>query len=215
MTLTLGQPLLELHRVFSIILVLTLITVVYWLFSVFIVYFTTSHMRAFKLCFWFDLLDIKKPTDPYRVYVQICSCLRKSFKCCMIWKCCGFCLFRPRSWTYFVLFLVSTCSHAPDHSPCLLLTLSDGVVAVAVGVVGHVSEQRVVGMWVFGAQAVSVCSCVCAAPPCEFAWKVTQQINISGRIKHTHTHKTKKTWTSDAVFGIFMLHANVFYWRNT
>lgn len=62
-----------------------------------------------------------------------------------------------------------------------LLTLSDGVIAVAVGVVGHVSEQRVVGMRVFGAQAVGVCSCVCAAPPCEFAWKVMKiQIDISG-----------------------------------
>lgn len=57
----------------------------------------------------------------------------------------------------------------------LIFTLSDGVVAVAVGVVGHVSEQRVVGVGVFGAQAVGVRSRVGAAPPCEFAWKAKQQ----------------------------------------
>ncbi len=53
---------------------------------------------------------------------------------------------------------------------CRLLTLFDGVIAVAVGVVGHVSEQRVVGVRVLGAQAVGVCSRVCASSPCEFAW---------------------------------------------
>lgn len=58
-----------------------------------------------------------------------------------------------------------------------LLTLLDGVVTVAVRVVGHVSEQRVVGMRVFGTQAVCICSCVCAAPPCEFAWKEMQQMD--------------------------------------
>lgn len=67
-----------------------------------------------------------------------------------------------------------TCSAPP------LLTLFDGVIAVAVGVVGHVSEQRVVGVRVFDAQAVGVCSCVGAAPPCEFAWKVMQRMATSG-----------------------------------
>lgn len=51
----------------------------------------------------------------------------------------------------------------------ILLTLFDSVIAVTVGVVGHVSEQRVVGMRVFSTQAVRVRSCVCAAPPCEFS----------------------------------------------
>ena len=41
-------------------------------------------------------------------------------------------------------------------------------------------RTRVVGVGVFGAQAVCVGSCVRAAPPCEFAWKEMQQINISG-----------------------------------
>lgn len=54
------------------------------------------------------------------------------------------------------------------HRIPYILTLFDGVVAVAVGVVGHVSEQRVVGVRVFGTQAVGVCSCVGAASPCEF-----------------------------------------------
>lgn len=67
-----------------------------------------------------------------------------------------------------------------DSGPplCSLLTLFHGVIAVAVGVVGHVSEQGVVGVGVFGTQAVCVCSCVGAASPCEFAWKVRQRINI-------------------------------------
>lgn len=59
------------------------------------------------------------------------------------------------------------------QATALVLTLSDGVIAVAVGVVGHVSEQRVVGMRVLGTQTIGVCSSVRAAPPCELAWKVT------------------------------------------
>lgn len=57
-----------------------------------------------------------------------------------------------------------------------LLTLFDCVVAVAVGVVGHVSEQRVVRVRVLGAQAVGVHGSVCAASPCEFAWKVRHRL---------------------------------------
>lgn len=53
-----------------------------------------------------------------------------------------------------------------------LPTLFDSVVAVAVGVVRHVSEQRVVGVRVFGAEAVSVRRRVGAAPPREFACKI-------------------------------------------
>lgn len=68
------------------------------------------------------------------------------------------------------------------RSQAAFLTLFDGVVAVAVGVVGHVSEQRVVGVRVFGAQAVSICGRVGAAPPCEFTWKVMKQKNI--RLTH-------------------------------
>lgn len=52
-----------------------------------------------------------------------------------------------------------------------LLTLFDGVVAVAVGVVRHVSQQRVVGVRVFGAQAVGVRGRVGAAPASELACK--------------------------------------------
>lgn len=58
---------------------------------------------------------------------------------------------------------------------CLVLTLFDRVITVAVGVVGHVSEQGVVGMRVFGAQAVCICSCICASPPCESAWKTMKR----------------------------------------
>lgn len=58
---------------------------------------------------------------------------------------------------------------------CPLLTLFDRVVAVAVGVVGHVSQQGVMGMRVFGAQAVCVCSRVCAASAREFTWKVKEK----------------------------------------
>lgn len=50
-----------------------------------------------------------------------------------------------------------------------IVTLFDGVVAVAVGVVGHVSQQRVVRVGVLGVQAVSVCSRVRAASPRELA----------------------------------------------
>lgn len=57
-----------------------------------------------------------------------------------------------------------------------LLTLFDGVVAVAVGVVGHVSEQGVVRVRVLGAQAVGVRGGVGAASPCEFAWKVRHRL---------------------------------------
>ena len=68
------------------------------------------------------------------------------------------------------------------HS-CPLLTLFDCVIAVAIRVVRHVSEQRVVGMRVLGAQAVCVCSRVCAAPACEFAWNVL--IKTGNGQKHT------------------------------
>lgn len=50
-----------------------------------------------------------------------------------------------------------------------VVTLFDGVVAVAVGVVGHVSQQGVVRVGVLGVQAVGVCSRVRAAPPRELA----------------------------------------------
>lgn len=43
---------------------------------------------------------------------------------------------------------------------------------MAVGVVGHVSEQGMVGMGVFGAQAVGICGRICAASSCEFTWKL-------------------------------------------
>lgn len=51
------------------------------------------------------------------------------------------------------------------------VTLFDGVVAVAVGVVGHVSQQGVVRVRVLGAQAVGIRGRVRAAPPRELAWK--------------------------------------------
>lgn len=50
-------------------------------------------------------------------------------------------------------------------------TLFDGVVAVAVGVVGHVSQQGVVRVGMLGVQAVGVRSRVRAAAPRELAWK--------------------------------------------
>lgn len=50
-----------------------------------------------------------------------------------------------------------------------VVTLFDGVVAVAVGVVGHVSQQGVVRVGVLGVQAVGVCRRVRAASPRELA----------------------------------------------
>lgn len=60
-----------------------------------------------------------------------------------------------------------------------VVTLFDGVVAVAVGVVGHVSQQGVVRVRVLGAQAVRVCRRVRAASPGELAWKHNAMASIS------------------------------------
>lgn len=51
------------------------------------------------------------------------------------------------------------------------LTFFHRVVTVAVGVVRHLSEQGVMGMRVFCAQAVCVCCGVSTAPPREFTYK--------------------------------------------
>lgn len=63
------------------------------------------------------------------------------------------------------------CCFPLDFYAIVVITLFDGVVAVAVGVVGHVSQQRVVRVRVFGTQAVSVCSRVRAASPGELPWE--------------------------------------------
>lgn len=60
---------------------------------------------------------------------------------------------------------------------CPLLTLFDHIIAVAVGVVGHVPEEGVVGMGVFGAQAVCICGRVCASSAREFPWQQNKHSN--------------------------------------
>lgn len=70
------------------------------------------------------------------------------------------------------------CCFPLDFYAIMVVTLFDGVVAVAVGVVGHVSQQRVVRVRVFGAQAVSVCSRVRAASPGELAWKTMPRLKF-------------------------------------
>ena len=70
------------------------------------------------------------------------------------------------------------CCFSLDFCAIVVVTFFDGVVAVAVGVVGHVSQQRVVRVRVLGAQAVSVCRRVRAASPSELAWKTTQWLQF-------------------------------------
>lgn len=60
-----------------------------------------------------------------------------------------------------------------------VVTLFDGVVAVAIGVVRHVSQQGVVRVRVLGAQAVRVCRRVRATSPGELACKNNAMASIS------------------------------------
>lgn len=164
---------LELHPAFSVILVLTLIIVVCWLYFFLLVkkclFSSSANLFLFnKLLQVLYYLDILWPLPISAWFWGL------------------ICPFLGHNLLSAGLRIDSTNTLSP------LLTLFDGVIAVAVGVVGHVSEQRVVGVRVLGAQAVGVCGRVGAAPPCEFAWKVIRQINISGGIKHADTVFLKK-----------------------
>lgn len=85
------------------------------------------------------------------------------------------------------------CCFLCDLCAIPVVTLFDSVVAVAVGVVGHVSQQGVVRVRVLGAQAVRVCRRVRAASPGELAWKnnhAMDSISPSKTSNHVwlHTH---------------------------